>query len=127
MSHWQSKTKIRHADKKFSEYIRQRDGECVFKQKCYGVTQQRLECVHFYSRRSESVRFDPENSDAGCTKCHNWFHTTPEGQAWHKEWKKNQLGERAYDLLTLRKNTPGKKDDKMILLYIRELFKDINN
>lgn len=123
MSFWQAKTKIRRTDKLFSEYIRKRDGECQYKVKCYGHQEFKdLHCSHFHGRGRESTRFDPENCDAACRSCHAFVHTG-EGTIWLREFKKKQLGERGYDLLTLRANTPTKRDDVMTLLYIKELTK----
>jgi len=115
--------RIRATDTLFSRYIRLRDKECSFKHKCYGhQTFDELQCCHFHSRRKENVRFDPENADAGCVKCHYFIDQTAEGQRWLKEFKKKQLGERAYDLLELRSSISTKKDDVSTITYVKGLI-----
>ncbi len=135
MSHWQSLTKIRPADTKFSIYVRMRDRKCAFGVRCIpreltnwdtGELDIRgLQCCHFIGRRNEAVRFDPENGDAGCPKCHDWIDKTPEGQRWHKAFKIKQLGEKGFALLQLRANTKGNKDDKLTMLYIKQLMSEL--
>lgn len=128
MSHWQSKTKIRPADKKFSEYIRQRDGRCMYRFKCFGEEQEwkYLTNSHFIKRRAESVRFDPQNCDTACRSCHQYVEDTVEGKRRLESWKELQLGEREYKLLLLRGQMYRKKDDVINLLYIKELLKSLN-
>lgn len=123
--------KIRKADILFSKFIRLRDGECMFKQKCQAFRGrdhwnfEELQCCHFHSRGKESVRFDEQNCDSGCGKCHHWIDQTEEGKRWFKEFKLRQLGQRDLDLLTLRSNTPSKRDDVMTVLYVKELLKEL--
>lgn len=125
MTFWQSKTKIRRTDQLFSQYIRQRDGECVYKVKCYGHQDiKELHCSHFHGRARESTRFDPENCDSACRTCHAFVHTA-DGIRWLEQFKKKQLGERNFNLLTLRANTPSKRDDTIMLLYVKQLLKDL--
>ena len=126
MSFWQAKTKLRPADKEFSQYIRRRDGECVFKIKCNGGLRDEeylktLTCSHFKGRRKESTRFDPENCDTACRKCHLYLE---EHKEEYEAWKLSQLGER-FNLLILRSNQKGHKDDLITRLYIKELMKDL--
>lgn len=121
----------RLTDQYFSKYIRLRDGECVFKAKCpryrgrdhWEINE--LQCCHFYSRGKESTRFDLQNCDAGCGQCHHFIDHTAEGKIWYREFKLKQLGQRDFDLLMLRANTPGKRDDKLTLIYVKELIKVI--
>jgi hypothetical protein len=127
MSFWQAKTVIRPSDRLFSEFIRKRDGDCKYRAKCNGGWDYKeLHCSHFYGRGRESVRFDPENADASCRACHHYVGDTEEGRKWLKEWKLAQLGQRAYDLLMLRANTPGKRDDVLAKMYCRQLLKELN-
>lgn len=124
MSHWQSKTTIRPTDRKFSIWVRTRDGRCVFNVKCTSyVGVKGLHCCHFWSRRHESVRFDPENADAGCPACHDWIDSTAEGEKWHDTWKLNQLGQRAYDLLELRQQSKGTRDDYATKIVLKEMLR----
>lgn len=123
MSFWQAKTKIRPADKLFSEYIRKRDKDCRYRVKCFGHQDfKELHCSHYHGRRKESVRFDPENCDAACRACHAYVHEHPD---WLDEWKLNQLGEQRFNALTLRANMPGKKDDQMTIIALKQLLKTL--
>lgn len=120
------------ADDAFSEYIRRRDGRCVNPQ-CQrrgepnknGHCIVGLDCSHFWIRKHESVRFDVENCDTLCRRCHR--HWGGDGRPEYVEFKKKQLGERRYNLLLLRKNTYQKKDRKMALMYARALLKGLGD
>lgn len=125
MSHWQHLAKIRPTDTLFSRWVRIRDGHCMFAIRCYGVAEYAdLQCCHFWGRGRESVRFDPENADAGCRKCHDWIDSTVEGRQWHEAWKLNQLGQRAYDLLQIRAESKDTRDDRMMRLVLQEMLKE---
>lgn len=115
--------KIDKADSLFSKYIRLRDKECL---RCHrkgsgdlGITG--LQCSHFYGRRKESTRFDPENADSLCAGCHRYF---TEHKTEYTEWKIEKLGDKRYDLLTLRANTPAKRDRKMQEIIWKKLLED---
>jgi len=125
MNHWQSHTRIRTTDRLFSKYIRLRDKECVYQVKCYGHQEfSELDCSHFQSRRHESIRFDPQNADAACRKCHEYVGTA-EGKKWLTNFKIRQLGEREYDLLMFRKESVRKADDVLDKLYINHLLQEV--
>lgn len=97
---------------------------------------QELDCSHFFSRRKESVRFDPENCDAFCRSCHlKLEHEKGETKGevngltykfpmLYRKWKIDQLGRRRFDALEVRAATHGKKDRRMALLRIRAMSKD---
>lgn len=128
------KTKIRPADAKFSIFIRTRDNwRCQYKFKCGGrinfiTNKGGLQASHFQKRRKESVRFDPENVDAVCIKCHYFVENDPAGQSKLEKWKEKQLGEHRYKMLMLRANVVGmgeRKDDAMQLIKITALMKTI--
>lgn len=119
------KIKIRPADTKFSQYIRQRDKMlCQYNFKCYKGTQG-SQTSHCFKRRHESVRFDPDNCDWCCASCHNFVENHPDGQKTLEEWKKKQLGEQGFNRLLLRKFSYKKKDDKLAIMYIKELMKSL--
>lgn len=119
------KVKIRKNDKNFSKYIKARDkGLCQYNFKCFRG-EAGVDNSHFQKRRKESVRFDPSNCDLACRRCHFFVENDPQGQKTLEEWKKEQLGEREYNLLILRANTAGKRDDVMADLYIKELLKTV--
>lgn len=84
-----------------------------------------LDCSHFQKRGKETTRFDPENADAACKKCHNFIKNAPAGQNTLEEFKLKQLGEKRYNLLLIRANQTGRKDDKLAILYIKQLMKEL--
>ena len=58
-------------DKAVSQLVRKR-GEC---ERC--GTKKNLQCSHIYGRRNLSVRWDLDNLQCLCMRCHLYF--------WHKE------------------------------------------
>lgn len=116
-----NKIRLDPADVAFSKYVRTKAGwRCV---RCNRpATGQGLHCAHFHARRKESVRFDEENVDALCAGCHKYFtnHYTE-----HKAWKLEQLGEKKYDLLTLRANTRGDKNRALEKVYWTNKLKEL--
>ena len=119
MSGWNT-VKIDKADQLFSKYVRTKaDWKCT---KCGRHAEGRgLHAAHFYGRRKESTRFDEMNVDALCAGCHRHFtnHYTE-----HKAWKLKQLGQKQYDLLMLRANTPEKKDRKLQAMLWKQKLKE---
>lgn len=90
-------------DTVFSRFIRLKHKRC---QKCgrlgHGDEQIfGLEASHYFSRRKWSTRFDESNVDCLCKVCHKEFHKYP---SEYERWKEDQLGERDFELLTLRAN-----------------------
>lgn len=117
MSYW--KIKLRPADTIFSQYLRKKHGRCEI---C-GRSDIKLEAAHFYSRRNESVRFDEENVHCLCFTCHRKSH---EDKSYYEDWIKKKLGQKRFDLLTLRAHTTAKKDDEAIKIYYRNKLKELN-
>lgn len=112
--------KIDKADQAFSKYVRTKaNWKCA---RCdRAATGRGLHAAHFYGRRKETTRFDLENVDALCAKCHKHF---TEHYTEHKAWKLKQLGQAKYDLLMLRANTSGKKERELqYILWTQELKK----
>lgn len=117
------KTKIRSADKLYSQVIRTRDKMlCQYNFRCLPGTQG-SQTSHFQKRRKESVRFDLENGDWCCAKCHFFVETAEGGQKTLEEWKRKQLGDQRYKALLVRANSYGKKDDKMNIIILKEILK----
>ena len=106
------KVRIDALDQLFSKFIRLRDKYC---QRCGGFHS--LQCSHFHGRAKKSVRYDEDNACALCFGCHLYFGAHP---LEHVEFFKARLGERAFDLLTLRANMPGKPDRDLITLYLKD-------
>lgn len=107
--------------------IRERDKwRCQYRFRCFGVedfsqNKGALDNSHFQKRGKWSVRYDPENCDAACKKCHNFVENDPEGQKTLEAWKLQQLGEHRYKALLIRANTTGRRDDKLTALYLKNL------
>ncbi len=64
------------ADRRFSLFIRARDGECRIRTEkpCVGP----LQCCHLLSRRFGATRFDPANAVAGCAGHHAYWTANPD-------------------------------------------------
>lgn len=122
--------KIRPADTLFSNYIRQKAGwrceYCGKLCKIDGEWKWKLEASHYWSRSHENVRFDPRNVHALCFTCHKDLggYTRSENGEYDL-WMKKILGQKEYKLLKLEANRTGKKDDKLSILYIKELIKSL--
>lgn len=121
------KIKIDPADKVFSQYIRLRDGRCMRCGSAVRVNDKGLpvshQCSHYYGRKMESVRFDPDNADALCMACHITWGSTM--RFAYDEFKLRQLGQERFDALKLRALTTKKKDRKMSLLIVQQLLKEV--
>lgn len=120
------KVKRDPADDWFSKYIRLRDSQCVrcgsevrFNDNGDPISHH---ASHFYGRGNESVRFDPLNVDTHCHGCHRYFTANP---ATFRDWKLEQLGQEEFDKLTLRSNTPQKKDREIQKLIWRQEYKKL--
>lgn len=64
------------ADRRFSHFIRQRDGKCRIRTvtPCVGP----LSCCHLLSRRFLATRWDEENAVAGCAGHHSYWTRNPD-------------------------------------------------
>jgi hypothetical protein len=104
------------ADILWSEYLREKVGHCEI---CYKT--EGLELSHFFGRRNESTRFDPENCDILCNYHHRNFHENPGD---YKDWKLKKMGQKRYDALVIRaKAVYHKKDRNMEVIKIKALMK----
>lgn len=117
--------RLDRADMTFSEYIRRRDGKCV---RCGKLGEGNngivgLQNSHYFGRRRENTRFDPENCDALCFYCHQVWGS--EDRESYREFKVRQLGEKGYKALCLRANTMKKKDRAMSLIEAKALLKTL--
>ncbi len=113
------KIKIRPADKLFSDYIRSRDNwRCQRCKKKYEPPTSGLHCSHYFGRARENTRFDPEN----CNGCHQlWGHGDLRDD--YTEYMVKKLGEQAFKKLKIRAFTYRKKDDALIILWLKEYAK----
>ena|SRR3990167_286321 len=118
------KIKIRPADKLFSEYIRRRDKwtcqNCLRK-----PDKQGLHCSHYWSRGRESVRFEPDNCLSLCFYCHLKL-GHGDGRDGYRELMIRRLGEKRFKSLEIQANTYRKKDDKLIILFLKQEIKKLN-
>lgn len=117
--------KIDKADQVFSEYIRKRDKRCVrCKRPGYGKDGIKgLQCSHYFGRRNECTRFDPENADALDMGCHQiWGSNDRES---YREFKIKQLGEKGFKDLRIRSQMVCKKDRKLSLLIVKKLLESL--
>lgn len=121
------KVKRDKADEVFSHFIRLRDSACVRCGKPVLLNDSGLpvsgDASHYFGRGRESTRFDPENVDTLCKmSCHSRWEG--EDRELYKAFKIKQLGQAGFDRLTLRANTPQKKDRKLAyLIWSQELKK----
>ena len=122
------KIRIRPEDRLFSEYIRTRDGWCC--QRCNKwhdpvnlYSRMGLHNSHFHGRGKHSTRFDEMNCHALCYGCHQYFHANP---IEHTNWMINKIGQKEFDLLFIRANTPGKPDVKLIKMWLKIELKKMN-
>lgn len=111
---------LAYADKKFSYYIRKRDGVC---QRCKKEDGKQLECSHYWDRQWYSTRFDPDNCCALHTYCHVF-----DKDCWEKDrnkeyeaYMRHKLGNKGYNALKDKHLTPKKK--RQAIIEVMELLK----
>ena len=118
------KIKLRRADTLFSLYLRKRRGyRCEF-DNAFFREGRGLTVSHFWSRGKESVRFDEENCDILCVRDHAFFESH---KTEYTAWKKERMGEKAFNLLMVRAHTTGKRDDKLQIMLWKKLMKEQNS
>jgi len=116
------KLKIFPSDSIWSKYIRTRDNwTCQRCDKKYHPPTSALHCSHFWSRGNWSVRFDFFNCQALCYGCHSYLGGNPQE---HREFILNKLGQKEFDALQKRRNTPLKSGQKKYLLS-KEFRKEV--
>lgn len=122
------RVKIRKTDRMWSRYIRDKaGGKCEYCGKVCEVNGEvikKLECSHYFGRKNESVRFDPENTYALCFTCHKELggHTRLENGEYD-QWVRKRLGDKRYKLLKIRANSYKKRDDKLDEIIIKNISK----
>lgn len=114
------KIKIDKADRAFSLYIRERaDWKC---ERC-GNESESLQCSHYFSRGKESTRFDPNNANALCYGCHQYFGSAD--KEGYRQFKIKELGEAGFKRLILQWNTYQKKDRKLSYLVWKKEYQNL--
>ncbi len=111
------KIRISALDKKFSHWIRwvRAKGKCERCSKQYQAPSMALHCSHFHGRAKKSVRYDPSNCQALCYGCHVYLGSRP---VEHYDFMLKKLGQKQFDLLSIRANTHGMPDLKLISLWL---------
>lgn len=116
--------KIDRADQAFSLYIRElADWRCKRCGRQYDRDEpNQLQNSHYFSRSFESTRFDPDNCDALCFGCHNyWGSNDKEG---YRDYLIAKLGEDGFRNLKIKALvTKIRKDRKMSLLTWRLAYR----
>lgn len=84
--------KTSYADKRFSQYIIQRDKRCL---RC-GKTE-RLTCSHYWRRGHSGGRFSPNNCICLCLECHSLWENLKNNE--YKDFMLQRLGQVKYDEL----------------------------
>lgn len=117
--------KIRVTDRKFSEYIRSRDGwVCQRCLKQYEPGSSGLQNSHYWGRVNESTRFEPDNCISLCFGCHRlWGHG--DERDMYKEFMIKKLGLDRFKSLDVQAHTYQKKDDKLMRIVIQQLMKTL--
>lgn len=121
------KVKVDKADRVFSYWIRLRDKRCMrcgteVTTNAKGLPNSHTNS-HFFGRRKESVRFDPDNCDTLCAPgCHSYWET--EDREAYRAFKIKQLGQEGFDKLQIRANTTGKKDRQLAYMYWKQRLLD---
>lgn len=116
--------KLRPADTKFSLFIRETAGwRCEYCGKLCRVNGQwicKLEVSHYHGRGHENTRFDPENVHSLCFTCHKRMGGyTRDENGEYDLWMKELLGVTRYNQLKIRANLYKKKDDSLIILWLK--------
>lgn len=117
------KIKIRPADRLFTKLVRRiHDHTC---QKCGRVyipevhDLKNLGTSHYFGRNRESTRFDLENVTLLCNfPCHRQWEGEKRGD--YKDYMIKRLGQEGFDLLEYRANQYQKRDDALMILWLKE-------
>jgi len=113
--------KLRPIDVLFSQILRKKRG---YRSEICGIYYpdgKGLQCSHFWGRRHENTRFDEDNCDILNFAEHQRFEENP---AEYTEWKKKRLGAKKFKDLMIRANLFCKRDDKKIMLFLKEFYKE---
>jgi hypothetical protein len=91
------KIKESKVDAVFSLWIRNRDRRCVYPLRPGDHHSSVLQCSHFYGRGCRSVRFEPSNCDAICSRHHQFLEGRKNKEYY--DFKLKQLGTRKFNTL----------------------------
>lgn len=98
------------ADKKFSQYMREKYPQCQNCGRTVGIG-----VSHFWGRTHSSTRYDEDNCDVLCwLPCHyTWEH---EKQGAYKDFMIKKLGLKKYNILQRKAHTTMPRRDAIIAL-----------
>lgn len=114
----------RKTDTLFSKYIRRKRTKSALGMNCEYCGRWKelglLDVSHFWSRRHENTRYDESNVDIFCkAPCHRTLeHEKGEGRDYWN-WKLEKLGKAEFDRLMLRAHQTAKRDDRLILAWLK--------
>ncbi|HUV46321.1 MAG TPA: hypothetical protein VMW45_04565 [Dehalococcoidia bacterium] len=125
--------KITPEDRIFSEFIRKRAmrlaGGC---ERClaqkYDIVKdngsifpawKQLQCSHYWTRGSLSVRYDEDNACGLCGGCHIFFSSHHDQ---HELFFRARLGEERYERLNMRYLGGHGVDMKVVRIYVKQLL-----
>ena len=123
------KIRISSLDALFSRFIRLRDGRCVCcadpasphkrdpKERCGAYRETVLHAAHIFGRGQKSTRFHADNAVAFGFRCHAW-QDAHASEKW--DWQAQRLGLARWNDLRRQAATPGKPDQALILLWLRQ-------
>ena len=121
------KIKLRKSDRLFTELVRKIYQHTC--QKCGRVyipgvhNLGNLGVSHYFNRRKESTRFDLDNVTLLCNfPCHQEWEKEKRGE--YQEYMIKRLGQAGFDLLEYRSHQYQKRDDVMIILWLKEELLD---
>ncbi len=119
--------KIRPADTLFSNFVRERAGwRCEYCFKDYSDNPKGLHCSHYWGRGRENTRFDSENCVALCFYHHNKL-GHGDDRDFYTEFMVKRLGQKGFNNLKVRAFQYCKKDDKLALMYIKQLQDELDD
>lgn len=104
------KTRRSKFDILFSKLVRERAGwTCEVCGKRFEENAANLHCSHFFSRRKQSTRFDPQNCASHCFTCHQSLGENP----WEfANWIRKHLGNEEAKALKVKAETILKRSKK---------------
>lgn len=102
------KVKPNKYDRKFSDWVRERDGWTC--QRCggeYMPPTRALHCSHYWKRGKHATRFEPDNSISLCMGCHLLMEGDKQGE--YKDLMIKKLGYKRFKKLEKLSKTVVKK------------------
>lgn len=126
------KVRRNRADILFSDHIRKKAGwkceSCGKICRIDGIWIAKLEASHYWVRNHWNTRYDEENVYSLCFTCHKRMgEYKREENGEYDLFVKARLGNKKYKNLKLRANMTARRDEKLWLLFVKQLIKDETN